>query len=84
MSTITLRLDPIIDTQIRSQAKTKGTSPSQVINQLLKQALKTVTTKRQLKYRDLAEFCGTWTEEEYQEFKQATKDFERIDPEDWK
>lgn len=30
-----------------------------------------------------AQFCGIWTDEEYAEFEEATKDLRTVDPRDW-
>jgi len=41
--------------------------------------------KKQFKtYHDLDHLAGTWTEEEYTEFTNATADFGKIDEELWK
>lgn len=78
MTSITLNLDKQTDNMIRKLAREKGWSLNQTIQNILKKALgiETDTTV-------FEKFCGVWSKEELKEFGKNTKEFEKINKEDW-
>jgi hypothetical protein len=40
-------------------------------------------TARDVRRRKLARFCGVWSDEDYDEFQAAVKDFNIVDKKDW-
>lgn len=82
MKSITIHaLDDTLDRLLQEKANQYGTSLNQTIKGLLKEAL---GISKQQKRFDFSEFSGIWTKKEFKEFERAVKDFEKIDPRDWK
>ncbi|MEW5817550.1 MAG: hypothetical protein AB1798_19395 [Spirochaetota bacterium] len=72
MHTINIRnIDDALYNQIKNESKHKGMS----INKFLVHTLSQVfNRKKNLEYHDLDDLFGTWTDEEYNEVMQASKD----------
>lgn len=82
MSQITLRKIPEpLDKQLRNLADKRETSLNKVIIALLSDCLGISTDSG--KKRDLSDLCGTWSRDEYNNFKKNTEIFERIDRDIW-
>ena len=82
MKSITIHnLDDTLNRLLQEKAGQDGTSLNQTIKGLLQEALG--ISKQQKKF-DFSEFSGIWTKKESEEFERAVKDFEKIDPRDWK
>jgi hypothetical protein len=86
MKSITIHnIDGQLAELIESTAKAKGTSINKTIQQLLEESLGVKFQGKDSKHRtDFSEFCGLWTKEDLAEFEKRTKEFEEIQPEDWK
>lgn len=83
MSQITLRQIPdVLDKQLRSLAGKNKTSLNKIVLSLLMKNLGLPDNSD--KKRDLTDLCGTWTSNQYEEFKRNTEQFNQIDPEIWK
>ena len=82
VSQITLRQIPeSLDKQLRSLAGKNKTSLNKTILSLLMKNLGiSINTDKK---RNLTDLHGTWTEDQYNEFKKNTEHFNNIDPEIW-
>ncbi len=81
MKTLTVRkIPPELGSALNAEKRRRGQSLNQTVIDLLKQSLG-VGTRRS---NGLARFAGAWSEEEYREFKEATKQFEEIDEDMWR
>ena len=82
MSQITLRQIPeVLDKQLRSLASKNKTSLNKVVLSLLMESLGISSNSE--KKRDLTDLCGTWSNEQNDEFQRNTEDFNQIDREIW-
>lgn len=77
-------LDDQLNQKIIEQAKRKGLSLNKTVKSLLEEALGLNTDSTNDRHDDFIEFLGVWSDEDVREFELATKDFQQIDPEDWK
>jgi hypothetical protein len=83
MLTLTIDgIDTALESEISEKAREFGLNQSETVKRLLEDTL--LSRKREEKRRELAKFCGIWTSEDAAEFEEATKDFETVDPRDWK
>lgn len=81
MKTLTVRkIPPELARALDAEKRRRGRSLNQTVIDLLHQSLG-VGRRRS---NGLARFAGDWTEEEYREFKEATRVFEEIDEEMWR
>lgn len=81
MKTLTVRnVPPELGSALDAEKRRRGQSLNQTVIDLLKQSLG-VGRRRS---NGLARFGGDWIEEEYREFKEATKVFEEVDEEIWR
>lgn len=64
---------------LEQEKRRRGQSLNETVLGLLKQGLGVGTPRS----NGLAALAGGWTEEDLREFEEATKMFERIDPEIW-
>ena len=76
------KIDDQLLALIQKKAKEKGLSLNKTIKLLLYEALGLSQTSD--RKENFKEFCGIWSEEEADEFKKNTSDFNQIDAEDWK
>lgn len=67
---------------LKREAKRLGTSVNILILQMIERGLGLKT--RRVKYHDLDHLIGTWTSDDAKQFKESTKQFEKIDKELWK
>jgi plasmid stability protein len=86
-------LDDQLANQLKSEAKKRDLSVNRFLHQLIESALRPGTAPLPageyahecLRPRnDSARLAGTWTQEDYDEFMEATKETREIDPEMWK
>jgi plasmid stability protein len=85
MKTITLRgIDDDLSRKLKDEAEKNGTSVNQTAILLLKQGLGLGEDRMFKEYHDLDNLAGTWSEHEYNEFVENTKQFDTIDEELWK
>lgn len=77
-------LDDQLNQKIIEQARRKGLSLNKTIKALLEEALGLNTDSARDHRDDFIEFLGVWRNEDVREFELAIKDFQKIDPEDWK
>lgn len=84
MKSITIHgLSDELDEMIRKKAERQNTSLNKTIKALLEEALG-LNKKRKSDYsKDFDDLFGIWTKQDAEEFKKATAQFERIDPQDW-
>jgi len=76
-------LDEKTEKRVRARAKKWGLSLNQTLKRLLAEAVGTHPRDRQDQGERFARFLGLWSEEEVAEFTDATRDFRRVDDEDW-
>lgn len=84
MKSITIHnLDDLLDRGIREKARFYGLSLNKTIKKLLEDSLGISDRKHDNKtlFEDL---FGVWSKEDLREFERKTKNFEKIDPGDWK
>ena len=70
----------LIDRQVRET----GQSRNRVIKQLLAESLGVKPVPSGRRHDEFARFCGIWSAAQKKEFEKNTKDFEQVDPEDWR
>ena len=84
MSTITLRgIDENTAAALKERARQQDTSVNAVTLKILREALGLDKRKRQVAHTDLNHLAGTWSEEEFDEFRKHTAAFEEIDENLW-
>lgn len=85
MSTLSIHaLEPEVERRIRAKAKREGRSLNQTLKELLAESVGVRSPHNSADHRaDFAEFLGVWSDEEAQEFEEATTDLESIDRADW-
>ena len=85
MKTITLRNIPSeVEQKIEEAAQKNGLSLNQATLQLLAEGLGLKKNNAPVKYRDLSEFSGRWTNDEKVAFDKLVAEQRTIDPEMWK
>ena len=83
MKTLTLRgIDNTLASALKKASEQSHTSINKTAIRLLKEALG-LEKKKYRTYHDLDHLAGTWTEEEYEQFREATKEFGKIDKDIW-
>ena len=83
MKTMTIRNIPDeVAGQLKFLAKTSNASINATVVRLISGGMFPQNQRRR-KRRDLARFCGGWTQNDLNEFERAVADCERINPEDW-
>jgi hypothetical protein len=84
MKSITVHgIDQKMEKLIQERAKSSGTSVNRIMKELLAKALG-VDKKSRDHREEFLELFGVWTEADEKEFLEALRDFEAVDPEDWK
>jgi hypothetical protein len=83
--TLTLdQLDATTVEWIEQEAQRLDVSIDTIVGRLIKQGLEIERSKLEPTLQhDLTELAGTWSAEEAAEFREATADFDRIDPSLW-
>jgi hypothetical protein len=83
---ITIRhLDEATIDWLDAEARRRGTDVERIVIELIHQGAKTTTPPQEglPVFHDLDALAGTWTQEEAEEFLQATADFRRVDEALW-
>jgi plasmid stability protein len=83
MKSITIhKIDDETEKRLTELAAKEGVSLNRLIKRVLRESLgvekKSVNNKS-----DFAEFCGIWSEEDFEEFKQKAAPLEEINEQDW-
>jgi hypothetical protein len=85
MKSITLHnLDDNLVELIERESKDKGISLNKTIKNLLHKALGTQPKDKAVRKEEFSDLFGVWDINQFNEFEKNTKEFEQIDPEDWK
>jgi len=85
MSTLTIHnLDDHLVGLIDRQAEAGKCSRNKVIKQLLAQSLGVKPEPAGRRHDDFVQFCGVWSAGQEREFNDKTREFERVDPGDWR
>jgi len=69
---------------LKETAKNHKMSINQFAKSLIEKSLGYKKSEQLPYYNDFKDFCGIWSKDELQEFENVTKQFEKIDQEDWK
>lgn len=81
MKHLTVRnLPPAVAQALEREKRRRGTSLNQTVIELLGQGLGVDVTRS----NGLAALAGTWSEEEFRDFEEATAGSGKIDPEPWR
>lgn len=86
MTQLTIRgLDQTVHESLKEAAENAGLSVNRYVVRLLNREFGQEKKPKERKiYHDLDWMIGRWTEEEANAFDEAIKEFDEIDPEDWK
>ena len=76
MTLVLDNLDSASGKALREAARLRGVNPKDLVAELLREKFGTPAPTL---HHDADFLIGTWSEEEFQEFEQATKSFSRID-----
>jgi len=83
MCTLTIDgIDDILENEIDVKAEIFGLNRTETVKKILTDVL--VSGKIEERRKMFAPFCGIWTDKDAVEFKEAIKDMETVNPEDWK
>ena len=84
MKSITMhRLDPLVARELEKRARAQGRSLNSTAQDLLRAALGLSGSSpidRTEAFRDLH---GTWTQQDWREFRERVADLDRVNPADW-
>ena len=84
MSSISIHnLDLNIERKIRLLADKKHQSINKTVKDILGEVFEEPAPSNGNRKR-FEKFSGIWSEQEYKAFCQATEDFDKVDPENWK
>ncbi len=84
MKSITIHgIDEPLAKLIKSKARSEGLSINKTLKKVLEESLGVKPADRSTHLSDFDEFCGMWKDKDLSEFENKTKEFGRIDPEDW-
>lgn len=83
---LTIRTDAAIEEAIEREARSQGLPRERAALRLLRLGanLQESTAKAAVVGDSLDWFIGSWSEDQYREFEEATKIFEVVDEEHWK
>ncbi|MCH7928257.1 MAG: ribbon-helix-helix protein, CopG family [Candidatus Dadabacteria bacterium] len=83
MKSITIhKIDDETEKRLAELAAKEGVSLNRLIKRILRESLGIEKKSRNNK-SDFSEFCGIWSQEDYEEFKHKTASLEEISEEDW-
>jgi len=83
MKSITIhKIDDETEKRLTELATKEGISLNRVIKRVLRESLGIEKKSRNNK-SDFTEFCGIWSEDDFEEFKQKVAPLEEINEEDW-
>jgi len=81
MSSITIhKLSSELDSKLRRLARSEKLSLNKMIQKILHQSLGLNEHDRK---EDFVEFCGIWSEQDFDAFKKNTEDLNHLNPQDW-
>ena len=84
MKTLTIRgIDEKLAQAIKRESRKRKTSINQITLKILKKAVGISDDPVFKEYDDLNHLAGTWTKKEEDEFLKKTKEFRKIDKENW-
>ena len=84
MKSITIHdLDDSLEAMIQEKAREEGLSLNKTVKKLLRKALGLEQGGNGDRKADFVEFCGGWSKADAAEFERNTKDFRKIDSQDW-
>lgn len=69
---------------LKERAEEQGSSVNATVKGIIEQALGVRRPRGQPHRKDFEEFCGMWSQKEYDEFREATADDRRVEPEEWR
>lgn len=85
MKAITIHgLEDSVLALLKERAKEQGGSVNATVKGIIEQALGVRRTRQQPHRKDFEEFCGMWSQQEYDEFREATADDRRVESEEWR
>ncbi len=76
-------MDDGLAARLDREARGSGLSLNKLIKRLLAKALGLGSAQAERR-KDFERFCGVWSSKEAAAFQDANRDFEKVDPEDWK
>lgn len=83
MKSLTIHgMDDELAARLERQAIAGGLSLNKLIKKLLAKALG-LSSARTDRRKDFEPLCGVWSSKDAADFKKATREFERVDSEDW-
>jgi len=83
MTTISIHgLDADAERKLRERAREQNQSLNKTIKRILAEDLGAVSRKGRRRKR-FEKFCGRWSQQDLDEFRAATEEFDRVNPEDW-
>jgi len=78
-------IDKVVFERLKFEADRQGTDLKTIILQIIKKSLGLEKVSDKLTdYNDLDHLSGTWSNEEFNQFKNNVSDFDTIDDELWK
>lgn len=84
MSKLSIRKLPLdLDKAIRREVQKRHTTKTQVVIDALKEAFQVQKNPTKVR-RNIRDFFGKMTRQEYKRFKKVTEDFSKIDEDMWK
>ncbi len=83
MKSLTLHgMEDALAARLEREARESGLSLNKLIKRLLAKALGLGSAQAERR-KEFEPFCGLWSSKEAAAFREANRDFERVDPEDW-
>jgi len=85
MKAITIHgLEDSVFALLKERAKEQDASVNTTVKGIIEQALGVRRARQQPHRNDFKEFCGMWSQQEYDEFREATADDRRVEPKEWR
>lgn len=85
MTVMTIRgLEESVTQALKKKAKQEGSSVNAVVARIIKEQLGLPKKPRAATYHDLDKLAGTWSDNDYLEFKRKVADFEKVDEGMWR
>jgi len=85
MKSLTLHaMDDQLADQIRRRASEQSISMNELAKRILAEGLGIKTPAKPPHRDDFAPFCGTWSEDDLEDFNRRVADMESVDAEDWR
>ena len=85
LKTISLRgIDEELAESLKKTAEKTGGSINKTVLEILRKSLGLSSKKRERVFHDLDDLAGTWSDDDWEQFKKATRHFAGIDKDLWK